>query len=78
MTEEKYESRYTHTLPEYDIENPTCISDVKTVSKLRTNTNIEEFDRILGGGIVTGFCSFGWGHTWNRKINSPATNMSKI
>ncbi len=22
MTEEKYESRYTHTLPEYDIENP--------------------------------------------------------
>jgi DNA repair protein RadA/Sms len=54
MTEEKYESRYTHTLPEYDIENPTCISDVKTVSKLRTNTNIEEFDRILGGGIVTG------------------------
>ena len=54
MTEEKYESRYTHTLPEYDIENPTCISDVKTVSKLRTNTNIEEFDRILGGGIVAG------------------------
>jgi DNA repair protein RadA/Sms len=54
MTEEKYESRYTHTLPEYDIENPTCIPDVKTVSKLRTNTNIEEFDRILGGGIVAG------------------------
>ncbi|MDP6433074.1 MAG: ATPase domain-containing protein, partial [Candidatus Scalindua sp.] len=54
MTEEKYESRYTHTLPEYDIENPTCISDVKTVSKLRANTNIEEFDRILGGGIVAG------------------------
>lgn len=54
MTEEKYESRYTHTLPEYDIENPTCISGVKTASKLRTNTNIEEFDRILGGGIVAG------------------------
>lgn len=54
MTEEKYESRYTHALPEYDIENPTCISDVKTVSKLRANTNIEEFDRILGGGIVAG------------------------
>ncbi len=54
MTEEKYDSRYTHTLPEYDIENPTCITDIKTVSKLRTNTNIEEFDRILGGGIVTG------------------------
>ncbi len=54
MTEEKYESRYTHTFPEYDTENPTCIPDVKTVSKLRTNTNIEEFDRILGGGIVAG------------------------
>ena len=54
MTEEKYESGYTHIFPEYDIENPTCISDIKTVSKLRTNTNIEEFDRILGGGIVAG------------------------
>jgi len=54
MTEEKYESTYIHTFPEYDKENPTCISDVKTVSKLRANTNIEEFDRILGGGIVAG------------------------
>jgi DNA repair protein RadA/Sms len=54
MTEEECESRYTHTLPEYDIENPTCLTDVKSVSKLRTNTNIEEFDRILGGGIVAG------------------------
>ena len=54
MTEERCKSTYTHTLPEYDIENPTCITDVKPVSKLRTNTNIEEFDRILGGGIVAG------------------------
>ena len=54
MTEERCNSTYTHTIPEYDIENPTCITDVKPVSKLRTNTNIEEFDRILGGGIVAG------------------------
>lgn len=54
MTEERCKSTYTHTLQEYDIENPTCITDVKPVSKLRTNTNIEEFDRILGGGIVAG------------------------
>ncbi len=54
MTEEKYESTFTHILPEYDIESPTCISDIKPVSKLRTYTNIEEFDRILGGGIVAG------------------------
>ncbi len=54
MTEEECKSGYTHTLPEYDIENPICLTDVKSVSKLRTNTNIEEFDRILGGGIVAG------------------------
>ena len=54
MTEEECESGYTHTLPVYDIENPICLTDVKSVSKLRTNTNIEEFDRILGGGIVAG------------------------
>ncbi len=54
MTEEKCESALTHILPEYDIENPTCISDIKPVSKLRTHTHIEEFDRILGGGIVAG------------------------
>lgn len=54
MTEEKCESTFTHILPEYDIESPTCISDIKPVSKLRTRTNIEEFDRILGGGIVAG------------------------
>ncbi len=54
MTEEKCESISTHILPEYDIESPTCISDIKPVSKLRTHTNIEEFDRILGGGIVAG------------------------
>ena len=54
MTEEKCESALTHILPEYDIEDPTCISDIKPVSKLRTHTHIEEFDRILGGGIVAG------------------------
>ena len=54
MIEEKYESTFAHILPEYDIESPTRISDIKPVSKLRTHTNIEEFDRILGGGIVAG------------------------
>ena len=54
MTEEKCESASTHILPEYDTEDPTCISDIKPVSKLRTHTHIEEFDRILGGGIVAG------------------------
>ena len=54
MTEEKCESALTHILPEYDIEDPTCISNIKPVSKLRTHTHIEEFDRILGGGIVAG------------------------
>ena len=54
MTEEKCESASTHILPEYDTEDPTCISDIKQVSKLRAHTHIEEFDRILGGGIVAG------------------------
>ncbi len=54
MTEEKCESSSTHILPEYDIEDPACISDIKSVSRLRTHTHIEEFDRILGGGIVAG------------------------
>ena len=54
MTEEKCDSTFTHILPEYDIENPACISDIKPVNKLRTHTCIEEFDRILGGGIVDG------------------------
>ncbi|MCK5342581.1 MAG: AAA family ATPase, partial [Candidatus Heimdallarchaeota archaeon] len=54
MTEEKCEPAFTHILPEYDIESPTRISDIKPVSKLRTHTHIEEFDRILGGGIVAG------------------------
>ena len=54
MTEEICESTPSHTLPEYDIESPACISDIKPVSKLRTHTCIEEFDRILGGGIVAG------------------------
>ena len=54
ITEEKCESASTHILPEYDTEDPTCISDIKQVSKLRAHTHIEEFDRILGGGIVAG------------------------
>ncbi len=54
MIEEKCDSTFTHILPEYDIESPACISDIKPVNKLRTHTYIEEFDRILGGGIVDG------------------------
>ena len=53
MTEEMCESTYTH-LPKHDLEEPVCITDIKPISKLRTNTRIEEFDRILGGGIVAG------------------------
>ena len=54
MTEEKCEPRLAYVLPEYDIEVPVCLSDIKPVSKLRTHTYVEEFDRILGGGIVAG------------------------
>ena len=54
MTEEKCEPKLTHIFPEYDIESPVCLSDIKPVSKLRTHTYVEEFDRILGGGIVAG------------------------
>jgi DNA repair protein RadA/Sms len=54
MTEEICESTYTHNLPKHDLEEPVCITDIKPISKLRTNTGIEEFDRILGGGIVAG------------------------
>ncbi|ODS32812.1 MAG: DNA repair protein RadA [Candidatus Scalindua rubra] len=54
LVEEKYESTGTHTLAKFDIENPTCILDIKPVNKLRIKTNIEEFDRILGGGLVAG------------------------
>ncbi len=54
MTEEICKSTHTHKLPKNDIEKPVSITDIKPVSKLRTNTRIEEFDRILGGGIVAG------------------------
>ncbi len=55
MVEEKCERTYTeNTFPKYDIEKPIPISDVKPVDKLRIKTGINEFDRILGGGIVAG------------------------
>ncbi len=55
MVEEKCERTYTeNTFPKYDIEKPIPISDVKPVDKLRIKTRINEFDRILGGGIVAG------------------------
>ena len=54
MTEELCESTHTQNLPKYDLEEPVCITDIKPINKLRTNTRIEEFDRILGGGIVAG------------------------
>ncbi|MFQ5964879.1 MAG: DNA repair protein RadA [Candidatus Scalinduaceae bacterium] len=54
MVEEKYEPTYTNTFPKFDTETPICISDVKPIKKLRIETNISEFDRILGGGIVAG------------------------
>jgi len=54
MTEEICESAYTHILPKHDLEKPVSITDIKPISKLRTKTRIEEFDRILGGGIVAG------------------------
>ena len=55
MVEEKCEQTYTeNAFPEYDIEKPIPISDVKPVDKLRIKTRINEFDRILGGGIVAG------------------------
>ncbi|MEE9260386.1 MAG: DNA repair protein RadA [Candidatus Scalindua sediminis] len=55
MVEEKCERTYTeNAFPKYDIEKPIPISDVKPVDKLRIKTRINEFDRILGGGIVAG------------------------
>ena len=54
MTEEICESTHTHILPKHALEKPVCITDIKPISNLRTNTRIEEFDRILGGGIVAG------------------------
>ncbi|MFQ5712787.1 MAG: DNA repair protein RadA [Candidatus Scalinduaceae bacterium] len=55
MVEEKCERAYTeNTFPKYDVEKPIPISDVKPSDKLRIKTRINEFDRILGGGIVAG------------------------
>ncbi len=54
MEEEKYKPTYTDTFPKFDIEKPIPISEVKPINKLRIKTKIDEFDRILGGGIVLG------------------------
>ncbi len=54
MTEEIRESTYPHVISRDDIEKPVSLTDIMPTSKLRTNTRIEEFDRILGGGIVAG------------------------
>lgn len=54
MTEELYKSSYPYILPKNDLEKPVCLTDIRPVGKLRTHTRIEEFDRILGGGIVAG------------------------
>ncbi len=54
MTEEIRESAYTPVISRDDLEKPVSLTDIMPTSKLRTNTRIEEFDRILGGGIVAG------------------------
>ncbi len=54
MIEETSGSSGSSKLLRFDNEKPVPISNVKVVKKLRIETKIDEFDRILGGGIVKG------------------------
>jgi len=54
MIEEQFEPSYIEEFPKFETEIPVRISDVKPIDKVRIETNINEFDRILGGGIVVG------------------------
>lgn len=54
MVVEKCEPVDESVFPKFDVESPICILDVKSLEKVRIETNIDEFDRILGGGIVAG------------------------
>lgn len=54
MIEEKYGISCNPKLLGIDCVKPVSLSKVKVVNKLRIETKIDEFDRILGGGIVKG------------------------
>ena len=54
MIQEKLKPPHAQTLSGFCNEKPVSLPDVKIVNKLRMATKIDEFDRILGGGIVTG------------------------
>ena len=54
MIEEKLKPSYTQKNSRFGNEKPVSLPDVKIVNKLRISTKIDEFDRILGGGIVIG------------------------
>ncbi|MDR4497048.1 MAG: DNA repair protein RadA [Candidatus Scalindua sp.] len=54
MIQEKLKPLHAQTLSGFCNEKPVSLPDVKLVNKLRMETKIDEFDRILGGGIVTG------------------------
>ncbi|MCP5007299.1 MAG: DNA repair protein RadA [Planctomycetes bacterium] len=54
LIEEKSGSLSGSRMSVVDSERPVSISSVRVVNKLRLETKIDEFDRILGGGIVNG------------------------
>ncbi|GJQ60537.1 MAG: DNA repair protein RadA [Candidatus Scalindua sp.] len=54
MVEEKSGASYNTKLTRFDSERPVSLANVKVVNNLRIETKIDEFDRILGGGIVKG------------------------
>jgi DNA repair protein RadA/Sms len=57
LTEEKLISQPTQNIYPQGIENtskPSLIKDIQIGEEVRVSTNISEFDRILGGGLVQG------------------------
>lgn len=51
------------------------ISDLTVPSFIRTETGMEELDRVLGGGLVSGSVVLLTGRARNRQINSFASDF---
>lgn len=55
--------------------SPTLLKDVEKKETTRMKTGVEELDRVLGGGFVTGSLILLGGEPGIRKINFDFTNM---
>ena len=57
---------------------PMKLAEVTSINVNRTKTEMEEFNRVLGGGVVPGkSCPHWWG-SWNREINPSPTSLNPV